>query len=331
VLKQQPKPVASLSLDLDNKWSYMKTHGDEGWESFPSYLDLVVPRFLSLLQELDLRITVFMVGQDAALSENHQAIQSIANAGHEIGNHSFSHEPWFHLYSPEKTEREVAQAEEHLQRVTGMRTIGFRGPGYSHTPALMECLARRGYLYDASTLPTFIGPLARAYYFAVSRLKGSELKQRSALFGKFRDGFATLKVHPVPCRSGSLVEIPVTTMPILRAPIHLSYIHYLASYSPALALAYFRFAIRLCRLRGITPSLLLHPLDFLDVTEVPELAFFPAMSLSSRTKLAIARSALRFFSNNFSVGPLREHARQCAGFALQGRETSERHVTASAE
>ena len=35
---------ASLSLDLDNQWSYMKTHGDAGWQSFPSYLDTAVPR-----------------------------------------------------------------------------------------------------------------------------------------------------------------------------------------------------------------------------------------------------------------------------------------------
>ena len=41
------RPIASLSLDLDNKWSYMKTHGDQGWEAFPSYLDAVVPRFRS--------------------------------------------------------------------------------------------------------------------------------------------------------------------------------------------------------------------------------------------------------------------------------------------
>ena len=27
------KPIASLSLDLDNKWSYMKTHGDAGWDA----------------------------------------------------------------------------------------------------------------------------------------------------------------------------------------------------------------------------------------------------------------------------------------------------------
>ncbi len=49
------KPLASLSLDLDNRWSYMKTHGDEGWESFPSYLDVVVPRVLDLLAKRNLR------------------------------------------------------------------------------------------------------------------------------------------------------------------------------------------------------------------------------------------------------------------------------------
>ena len=38
------KPCASLSLDIDNLWSYMKTHGDRGWEDLPSYFDLVVPR-----------------------------------------------------------------------------------------------------------------------------------------------------------------------------------------------------------------------------------------------------------------------------------------------
>ena len=26
-----PQQLASLSLDLDNKWSYLKTHGDAGW------------------------------------------------------------------------------------------------------------------------------------------------------------------------------------------------------------------------------------------------------------------------------------------------------------
>ena len=69
------KSIASLSLDLDNQWSYMKTHGDAGWESFPSYLDIVVPRVLRFLEDFKQTITFFIVGQDAALEKNHTALR----------------------------------------------------------------------------------------------------------------------------------------------------------------------------------------------------------------------------------------------------------------
>src|SRR5207248_11307593 len=85
------KPLASLSLDLDNKWSYLKTHGDAGWESYPTYLPLVVPRVLEFLRQRGLTITFFLVGQDAARAENRDVLRSIAEAGHEVGNHSFKH------------------------------------------------------------------------------------------------------------------------------------------------------------------------------------------------------------------------------------------------
>jgi peptidoglycan/xylan/chitin deacetylase (PgdA/CDA1 family) len=63
-------PLADLSLDLDNKWSYLKTRGDESWITHPSYLDLVVPFFLSILKKHQLKITVFVVGQDAVIDTN---------------------------------------------------------------------------------------------------------------------------------------------------------------------------------------------------------------------------------------------------------------------
>src|SRR4051794_22491145 len=114
-----PQMIASLSLDLDNKWSYLKTHGDRGWEVFPSYLDVVVPRFLDVLSNLGLRITVFVVGRDAKRSKNRAAVASIAAAGHEIGNHSFRHEPWLHLYSLEEIECEICWAEEGIAEAAG--------------------------------------------------------------------------------------------------------------------------------------------------------------------------------------------------------------------
>ena len=59
-----------MSLDLDDQWSYMKVHGDEGWDLYPSYLNIVVPFVLDLLDELDIKITFFIVGQDAAIEKN---------------------------------------------------------------------------------------------------------------------------------------------------------------------------------------------------------------------------------------------------------------------
>ncbi len=307
------KPIASLSLDLDNKWSYMKTHGDGGWEAYPSYLDLVVPRFLEVLRELDLKITVFIVGQDAAQPKNHAALASITQAGHEVGNHSFHHEPWLHLYTDEEIQRELTSAEEQIESVTGERPLGFRGPGYSFSPEVLRVLAGRGYLYDASTFPTFLGPIARAYYFFKSHLSKEQKKERKQLFGKISEGFRPLRPYSWKTLSGPILEIPVTTMPVFRVPIHFSYVLYLAQYSRSLAKAYFRFALFLCRLRGISPSLLLHPLDFLGGDDEPDLSFFPAMQMKGADKVRLVTEALALYSSQFRIVPMREHAHAVLG------------------
>jgi peptidoglycan-N-acetylglucosamine deacetylase len=303
-----PKAIASLSLDLDNQWSYMKTHGDAGWESFPSYLGVVVPRVLKFLAARNLKITFFIVGQDAAIPSNTEQLRSIADAGHEIGNHSFHHEPWLHLYSREQLEAEITRAEQHIQQVTGQRPIGFRGPGFSTSDNLISVLAARRYLYDASTLPTFIGPLARTYYFLSSKFDAEEREKRKALFGKWSDVTLPIAPYVVESQHGHVVEIPVTTMPMFRIPIHISYILYISTFSRALARFYFRFALALCRLTNTQPSLLLHPLDFLGRNDISELQFFPGMGLPHEAKLEIVSEMLEMFSAHYTVVPLRQHA-----------------------
>ncbi|MEM1304208.1 MAG: polysaccharide deacetylase family protein, partial [Planctomycetota bacterium] len=199
--------VASLSLDLDNKWSYLKTHGDAGWDAYPTYLPLVVPRVLDMLGERGLKITFFIVGKDCERGENRAPLESIAAAGHEIGNHSYHHEPWLHLYSPEQIADELARTEEALAEATGQRTVGFRGPGYSFSPELHRQLADRGYRYDASTFPTFVGPLARAYYFMTAGLTEQERDDRKKLFGSWKEGFRPLKPYRLPGVGDRLLEI----------------------------------------------------------------------------------------------------------------------------
>jgi peptidoglycan-N-acetylglucosamine deacetylase len=306
-------PIASLSLDLDNQWSYMKIHGDKGWETFPSYLDVVVPRALEVLEKQNLKITFFIVGQDAALAKNHRALAMIPAAGHEVGNHSFHHESWLHLYPEDQIEAEIIQAETIIHQVTGTKPTGFRGPGYSFSPAVLRVLERRGYLFDASTFPSYLGPLARAYYFMTAKLTPEEKEKRKSLFGGFRDGLQPLKPYRWRTEQSRLLEIPVTTMPVFKIPIHFSYLIYLSVFCEPLALVYFRLALLLCKLTGTQPSMLLHPLDFLGKEDVPELAFFPGMSLSSHRKLTILNKFLAMLKREFSVVPMGQHAELIVG------------------
>ena len=314
------KPTASLSLDLDNKWAYLRTHGHKSWSSYPSYLPLVVPRILNVLSTHDLQITAFVVGQDAARAENREAIESIVEAGHEIGNHSQNHYPWMNTLPVEQIEREIVEAEEALEDITGETPRGFRGPGFSWSMPTLEFLAKRGYLYDASTFPTFLGPVARMYCLLKSTLDRSEREERKELFGSIRDGLRPLKPFVQSTSAGPIVEIPVTTVPIVRVPFHMTYLLYLRQFSSALCRGYLKAALALCKLRGVTPSMLLHPLDFLDREEVPELAFFPGMALSRSEKAEVVQMTLDALSASYRLVPLGEQAaqvRRATGLAEQ--------------
>lgn len=303
------KPIASLSLDLDNKWSYMKTHGDAGWETFPTYLDVVVPRSLEFLRERNLNITYFIVGQDADLDKNFDAIKQISDAKHEIGNHSFRHEPWLHLYSKQELQEEFERTENALEKVTGQMPKGFRGPGYSLSPTVLEVLAERNYEYDCSTLPTYIAPLARAYYFFKSpEMSAEEKEKRKKLFGKFSDGFQSLKPYKWQIGEKSLIEIPVTTLPLFKTPIHASYVIYLSTFSKTLAKTYWKTAVEMCKVSGTQLSLLLHPLDFLSGEDAPELKFFPAMNLPIEKKLEFLSEILETLTDKFEVVNMQKHA-----------------------
>ncbi|MCW5959797.1 MAG: polysaccharide deacetylase family protein [Pyrinomonadaceae bacterium] len=312
------KPTASLSLDLDNKWCYMKTHGDAGWETFPSYLDIAVPRALDFFKTHDLNITFFIVGQDAALDINREAIAQIPSAGHEVANHSFRHEPFLHLYSREELTEELAKTEEAIEKTTGHMPKGFRGPGFSLSPTVLEVLAERGYEYDCSTFPTYIAPLARAYYLMKSpRMSAGEREKLKKLYGNFSDGFQSLKPYKWQVGERELIEIPVTTMPLFKTPIHATYVIYLSSFSNLAARAYWKTAVKMCKLTGTQPSLLLHPLDFLSGGDVPELKFFPGMNIPLEEKLEFVSGVIETLKKDFDIVNMRQHAESVANSGLR--------------
>ena len=307
----KPKLKASISLDLDDKWSYMKVHGDAGWESFPSYLDIVIPIVLDELDNLDIKITFFVVGQDAAIEKNHAVLRSIVERGHEVANHSFHHESWLKTYSKDKIEKEIEIAEEAILKATGKRTNMFRGPGFSWSNDLLEVLEKRGYIFDASLLPTYLSPLMRKYYFAKSKLSKEEKENRKELFGSFSESFYPLKPFSWEFKNKKrITEIPVTTMPVFKIPFHQSYLIYISHISSVLMKLYLSTAITLCRITQTEPSYLLHPLDFIGSNEAPELRFFPGMNVQKEKKLHIFRTAMMMMKKHFELLPMEEFAKR---------------------
>ena len=172
----------------------MKTHGDAGWQSHPSYLDTVVPRILGFLAARRLTITFFIVGQDAALPKNRAALAAI------VGRGTRDRQPQLParavaapLYGRGTGPGTAAQAEDAIEAATGIRPRGFRGPGFSLSEGTLETLCRRGYDYDATVFPNLLNPLARAYLFSTSKLTDEEKQQRSALFGTWKDAFRPVR------------------------------------------------------------------------------------------------------------------------------------------
>ena len=80
------------------------------------------------------------------------------------------------------------------------------------------------------------------------------------------------------------MEIPVTTLPVLKTPFHFSYLLYLAGYSESLMMFYLKVAVSMCRMTGTEPSFLLHPLDVIGADQVEELGFFPGMDKTGAYK-----------------------------------------------
>lgn len=96
------------------------------------------PRFLDLLARLQVRATFFVCGANA---ERHpDLLRSTAEAGHGIGNHTYSH-PCLPLCSGERVKHEIARTQAVIGDITGRQPRLFRAPYGLRTPGLGRILA----------------------------------------------------------------------------------------------------------------------------------------------------------------------------------------------
>ncbi len=83
------------------------------------------PQILDILAQYHAPATFFQCGANVARLP--QIARAVAAAGHEIGNHTYTH-PYLFLRSPAAIERELRRAQQAIEIHTGTRPVWFRAP-----------------------------------------------------------------------------------------------------------------------------------------------------------------------------------------------------------
>jgi peptidoglycan/xylan/chitin deacetylase (PgdA/CDA1 family) len=102
---------------------------------------VTTPPLLQLLGRYAVRATFFVTGEKAA--QYGDLISEILAHGHDIGNHSYSHDPLLMLRRSEKVYREIEAAQVLLRRF-GISPVAFRPPVGITSPKLAHALAQQG-------------------------------------------------------------------------------------------------------------------------------------------------------------------------------------------
>lgn len=216
--------LSALSVDLDSLPHYCRIQGlpdsllDE--RALGLIADKAIPRLLELFAAASAPATFFVIGADVGLPGMKRALTAAHAAGVELASHSSSHDYALSRRARADIEADLARCEAELAEV-GVSPKGFRAPGYTLSPALLQAVAARGYEYDSSTFP------AAPYYLAKASVMGAlaALRRPSrAILDSPRVLLAPRTPYrpslEAPYQHGDapLVELPMAVAPVTRLP-----------------------------------------------------------------------------------------------------------------
>jgi peptidoglycan/xylan/chitin deacetylase (PgdA/CDA1 family) len=109
-----------------------------------------VERILKLLAQRGIRATFFVTGHTAETYP--ESLRAIVAAGHEVGHHGYLHENPCALESREREEQVLLRGLEALDKVAGVRPVGYRSPAWDNSPYTIELLLAHGFRYESSLM-----------------------------------------------------------------------------------------------------------------------------------------------------------------------------------
>jgi peptidoglycan/xylan/chitin deacetylase (PgdA/CDA1 family) len=148
-----------LTFDFDalSPWAFELAGGNVAALSRGEFGAVAVPRILALLERRGIPATFFVPGHTALAYP--ELVREIRDAGHELGHHGWVHEPLSQL-EPDRERELLRRGLDALDRVAGVRPLGYRAPSVDVSAATVDLLVEHGFLYDAS----FSGSDFEPYY-----------------------------------------------------------------------------------------------------------------------------------------------------------------------
>ena len=111
----------------------------------------LTPKILEILARYNVSATFFMVGQN--ILNYPEAARAVINAGHEVGNHTFTH-PHIASLNEKAIFEEIGKCEEALEELCEYRPHLLRTPQGALTPNLERCLLEDDYILVLWSLDT---------------------------------------------------------------------------------------------------------------------------------------------------------------------------------
>ena len=262
---------ANISIDVDALNCYRRIHGlPQSSSDTEDPLWMVgLTRAAQLLEDCGVSATFFVVGRDLEIIPHRRRARQLAEAGHEIANHSFDH-PYDLRELPEpELAHQIEGTDRIIEECTGKRPVGFRTPGYNVNADVIAFSRRAGHRYDASVFPCISYWVAKAAVMQWRRVRGdasgSAPTEPWMLLAPGQPYFP----HPIDywrpaSQPSNYVEIPMATaafkaFPVIGTSLHLMGVRGIETIWPWMNRVFRPFF-----------SLEMHAIDFVDVDDIAD-------------------------------------------------------------
>jgi len=142
----------AVSINFD---SLNEAYGFPAGYRDPSFFE-GMDRLLSIAERYGIPLSIYVIGKDLENKEIFSRVRDWAQAGHEIGNHSWSHRVDLGRMTPAMVRDEIGRAHDLIADCIGAEPVGFIAPAWSTSSRVVKALIELRYLYDTSVFPSFV-------------------------------------------------------------------------------------------------------------------------------------------------------------------------------